>query len=196
MVIIMKTKRILRGILMMGIVAIIATGCITSVHPLFTNKELIFRPELIGAWQDGDETMVFRGIDSTHYSILDINKTDTTRLIGRLGKLGGHYFLDMTIDPDEKKVNDLLGAYIFPVHIFFKVSLGDNQLNMDAFAFSSDWLEKLIQEKRIRIKHEVENKQVLLTASTEELQKFVIKYADEPKAFEDNPSVFNRITVP
>lgn len=181
---------------MLGIVAIIAAGCITSVHSLFTDNELIFRPELLGTWQDDNETMIFKGIDSTHYSVLDINKTDTVQLIGRLGKLGDHYFLDMTIDPDDKKVHDLLGAYIFPVHIFFKVSFENDQLNMNAFAFSSDWLEKLIKERRIRIKHEFENDQVLLTASTEELQKFVIKYADEPKAFEDKPSAFKRITAP
>ena len=192
----MKTKRLLRSILMLGVVVVIATGCITSVHPLFTDEELIFRPELIGTWQDGDETMVFRGIDSARYSVLYVEKTDTTKLIGRLGKLGDHYYLDMTIDPDDQKVNDLLGAYIFPVHIFFKVSFGNNQLNMNAFAFSSDWLEKLIQERRIRIKHEVENDQVLLTASTEELQKFVVKYADEPKAFDNNPSSYKQITAP
>ncbi|HKI46270.1 MAG TPA: hypothetical protein VKA08_13145 [Balneolales bacterium] len=192
----MKTKRLLRGIPMLGLVAVIVTGCITSVHPLFTDKELIFRPELIGTWQNDNETMVFRGIDSTHYSVLYVEKTDTTELIGRLGKLGDHYYLDMTIDPHDQKVNDLLGTYIFPVHIFFKVSFENGQLNMNAFAFSSDWLEKLIQERRIRIKHEVENDQVLLTASTEELQKFVIKYADEPKAFDSDPSSYKRITAP
>ncbi len=171
---------------------IIAAGCITSVHPLFTDNELIFRPELIGTWRDGNDILTFKDIDSTHYAIQNIEDSDTTQLIGRLGKLGNHYFLDITIDPDDKKVDDLLGMYVFPVHMFFKVSFENDQLSMNAFAFSSDWLEKLIKERRIRIDHEVENKQILLTTSTDELQEFVLKYANEPKAFDDNPSVYNR----
>ena len=181
---------------MLGIVAIMATGCITSVHPLFTDNELIYQPELLGTWKEGNETLTFSGIDSTHYSIQMVEGSDTTNLIGRLGKLGNQYFLDVTIDPDDAKVNDLLGIYIFPVHVFFKVSFENDQLNMNAFAFSSDWLEKLIKERRIRINHEVENKEILLTASTDELQEFVLKYIDEPKAFENDPSQYKRIATP
>lgn len=206
---IMKTKKLLKGLSALCIMSLVLSGCITSVHPLFTRHDLIFRPELLGSWQEGDEIMTFKGIDSTYYSIQDVDKADTVQLIGSLGKLGNHYFLDITIDPDDKKLNGLDGAFLFPVHIFFKVSFENDQLTMNAFAFSSDWLAKLIRERRIRIKHEVENPyysqqifdkaendQVLLTASTEELQKFVIKYADEPKAFENNPSEFKRITMP
>ncbi len=174
---------------------VIVSGCITSVHPLFTEKDYIFRPELLGSWQNGNETLVFSSADSTYYSVLNIDKKDTTKLVGHLGKLGGHYYLDMTINDDDKRINDLVGIYLFPVHVFFKVSLKNDQLVMNSFAFSSEWLEKLIKEKRIRIKHEVENKQVLLTASTEDLQKFVTKYSDEQKAFDDTPTQYKRITT-
>lgn len=191
----MKTKRFLKGIVSLGMLAVLATGCITSVHPLFTDNELIFRPELIGSWQNGDEIMTFSRIKDSRYSMVKVEKTDTTRFIGSLGKLGNHYFLDVTIDPDDPKVNDLLGAYVFPVHIFFRISFENEQLSMDAFAFSSDWLEKLIKERRIRIRHEVENDHILLTASTVELQKFVTKYADEPKALEPDFK-YKRISTP
>lgn len=192
----MKTKRLLKIAALLAILSIVASGCITSVHPLFTKRDLVFRPELIGSWKDkSGEIMKFSEKDSSYYSIRYISKEDTTQLIGRLGKLGDHYYLDITIDPNDKKINDVVGMYIFPVHIFFKVSLKHDQLVMNSFAFSSNWLEKLIKEKRIRIKHEVENEQVLLTASTEDLQKFVIKYTNEPKAFDDNPTSYERITA-
>lgn len=202
MVNIMKTTKLIRHLFIIAIAALAVTGCITSVHPLFTDQELIYKPELEGAWNNSDETLIFSGKsktflghDKTFYSIQYVENSDTTQLIGRLGKLGGQYFLDMTIDDNDPKVKDLIGLYVFPVHIFFKISFANDKISMNSFALSSDWLDKLIRERRIRIDHEIEQNQILLTASTEELQKFVIKYENEPKAFEDQPTQFHRVTT-
>jgi hypothetical protein len=46
-------------------------------------------------------------------------------------------------------------------------------------------LQKLFDENKIRIKHENNGVYTLLTAKPEELQKFVIKFANEDKAFSD-----------
>lgn len=198
----MKSARFIRQLIIIGVASLLVAGCITSVHPLFTDQELVYRPELEGTWKSGDEKLIFSGKsktflgkDKSYYSVQLIENADTTHLIGRLGKLKDQYFLDMTIDDNDSKFKDLIGMYLFPVHVFFKVSFTNDELSMNTFAFSSDWLDKLIKEHRIRIDHEVENEQVLLTATTEELQKFVIKYGNESKAFEDEPTKFQRIAT-
>ena len=50
-----------------------------------------------------------------------------------------------------------------------------------------DWLKEMIQQKKVRIPHEVLNDEdFVLTAATEELQKLVQTYAEDPKAFSND----------
>jgi hypothetical protein len=59
--------------------------------------------------------------------------------------------------------------------------------------FNEEWLHKLFSQNRIKISHEViteensgkdEDKTYVLTASTEELRKFLMKYGNDESAFE------------
>jgi hypothetical protein len=58
--------------------------------------------------------------------------------------------------------------------------------------FDPEWLTELFKENRIRIAHEIVEDQVVLTAPTEDLQSFVVKYAEDPNAFVD-PEVLVRV---
>ena len=158
-------------------------GCVYSVHPLFGDEELVIRQELLGRWQVDDETFwEFSLTDDNRYDVLHVDRGDTTYLEAGLGLVGDTYFLDFAIDNIDK-LSDMELFHLFPTHTFAKVSFRESRIVLEWFA--TQWLENLIKDKRIRIKHELENKQVLLTASTEELQKFLRKYADEPRAFDD-----------
>ena len=44
-------------------------------------------------------------------------------------------------------------------------------------------MEKLLKEKPTAVKHEMVEDRLILTASTKELQKFVLKYADDDRVF-------------
>ena len=48
-----------------------------------------------------------------------------------------------------------------------------------------EWIEKLFDENKIRIKHEVIDGDAVLTASTDDLQKFFTKYVNDKDAFLD-----------
>lgn len=157
-------------------------GCVYSVHPLFQDDELQFRSELVGTWQVDDETIWKFKPDGDQYEVIHIDKEDTTYLEGRLGQLGDHYYMDFFIG-DDLELSDMEIFHLFPTHTFAKITFGGDEVIMEWF--TSQWLEDLIKDKRIRIKHELANDSVLLTASTAELQKFIQKYSDEPKAFDD-----------
>lgn len=179
----MKTQYLLKYAFISGLLALLLYGCVYSVHPLFNEDDLIFKKELLGTWTDQDDnTWLFEEGKDNYYEVTHIEESDTTNLVGGLGRIGEHYFLDFTIG-DIDKLHDMELFHLFPTHTFAKIQFEENGIKM--VWFTSKWLEDLIKEKRIRIKHELENDIVLLTASTDELQKFVQKYADEPKAFGD-----------
>lgn len=96
-------------------------------------------------------------------------------------KLGDKLFIDLF--PEEwQKNNPILAIHLMGVHTFAKIDIG-NKLEINWF--DTELLQKLFDENKIRIKHEDNGVYTLLTAKPEELQKFVIKYANEDKAFSD-----------
>jgi len=61
--------------------------------------------------------------------------------------------------------------------------------------YGEEWLTDLFEQNRIRIKHETvqvapDMPRHILTASTNELQKFITKYADNPKTGIDVEKIF------
>lgn len=96
-------------------------------------------------------------------------------------KLGDKVFIDFF--PEEwQKNNTILAFHLMSVHTFAKIEIG-NKLEINWF--DSEWLQTLLEKNKIRIKHENNGDYMLLTERPEELQKFVIKYANEDKAFSD-----------
>lgn len=82
----------------------------------------------------------------------------------------------------ESPYNDLFSYHILPVHTFAKLKLDGDSLKI--MMFDPDFLEKLLERRQIRIKHEkLEEGGYVLTAPSEELQKFVEKYGNEKEAY-------------
>ena len=177
---------------------ILMIGCLPSVHPLYTDDDLIFREELLGTWlgpstgfhrTDETETWKFEQDDEKTYALTHITESDTTHFLGHLVQLGDMYFLDLVLE-DADQLSDFAQYHIFPVHTFSKVTFNEGQVSLEMF--NSNWIIDMIDENRIRIKHEKASDLILLTASTEELQKFILKYGDEKKSYSE-PIVLKRV---
>lgn len=107
--------------------------------------------------------------------------------------LGGHYFMDF-YPYDFSTLKDDLGGvrpFLFPVHIFRKVEIEDNRITM--YDFDEGFLRSLIENRQIRIKHEVSFENFILTAQPAELKKFVLKYADESDAYRGDKDVYIKV---
>jgi hypothetical protein len=186
-----------RNLFFILLVALFFSGCIVySFYPLYTEKDLFPNDLLTGNWVDGDSAEwkfehayfgkeIPENIDSTSYILKVKDKDDKeSKFSVHIIKLGGHYFLDFYLEDFlENDVLDLASFHIVPVHTFAKVSVSKNQIQINWY--DQDWLEKLIKENKIRIRHEYNGDYILLTASSKELQKFVTKYVNSEEAFKD-----------
>ena len=195
-----------------GLALLLVTGCIvTSVNPLYTGKDLMFDPALVGAWSEGEgkDTWAFEKAGEKKYKLLHTDEKGRTGTFeAHLLKLGKYQFLDLhLVDPGEKEewqINELaaLAMIMRPGHLFFKVS--QIQPTLQLSALHEDWLKKLLEKDPKAIQHEriqfgsdnTNDCRYVLTAETKALQEFVLKYADSAEAFGDNPGELKRKEAP
>ena len=87
-----------------------------------------------------------------------------------------------------------LQPILSPCTVFIVFDFKNNH-SFDIQQLDAKYLENLIRNKKIRIKHEVtEDGGYVITAPTEELQKYIVKYSDIPEAYSgDNSSSYNKI---
>lgn len=93
-------------------------------------------------------------------------------------QIKGQVFLDFTPFDDEFS-NDFESMHHIGIHTLAKLDKEGKDFKLSWL--SEDVVQELFKQKKIRIKHEkigLEQKDVLLTASSEELQKFIAKYID------------------
>ncbi len=202
----------MKKIFLMSAVLIIffLSGCIPSLHPLYTEDTLVSNDQLLGDWineEDDNETWLFAKMKNKYALI----HRDEDGLVGGfevgMVKLGGSYFLDFYLDDDvldekilfgdkavpegSESMSDLKQMHLLLVHTFAKVAFQEDKVVISFLG--SEWLIDLFEEQKIRINFESRDNEgdLILTASTEDLQKFLIKYGDEEKAFND-PIILRR----
>ena len=183
------------AIIFVLLACITMTGCLVSaLHPFYTGKDKIFEKQFIGNWMDGDscvwvinankssnEFMSPEVLDST-FNITYYEEGEIAILVGTMFELEGKKYMDFVPDPDEDHcLSDMTSYHHVPIHTFARVEIREDRIML--FWFGEEWLNELFEENRIRIAHETVDigsgySRHVLTAPTEELQKFIIKYAN------------------
>lgn len=162
------------------------TGCIPFLNPLYTDKDLVIKKELIGTWvvDDENETWTFEEVDGKYYKLTYVEGRKKAELKAYLVKLDKFYFLDMYPVEDTAK-NQLYNMHFIPAHTISKIEINSEQVELRMFDYS--WLEKGLDNKQVKVTHvKSQDGGILVTASTKELQKFVVKYAIDKKALADS----------
>jgi len=186
----MKTK----NILLVGLISIIIiiNGCIPSLHPLYTDDDLVFEASLLDKWFDTEssDSWTFGATDENIYKLTLVQTGTPSNFVVHLLKLDDNYFLDFYPDDNdvECKENSFYLSHIIYAHTFAKIIFNND--GIEILSFDPSWLDELFNENKIRISHEevinpssVDEPMIVLTASTQELQKFVKKYANDENAY-------------
>jgi len=195
---------------------LVSSCVLSSLFPLYTEKDLMTDDGLIGKWQVGEENgekyyWIIEKLDTvntgggflgTSSEWSEYNTSKTYRLVAvqdtieqefalHLLELDGIRYLDLY--PVNVEVSPgFLAWHMVPTHIFGKVEIYKNQLI--THFFDQDFFVKLIEQNKIRISHVDMNGRQLITAETEELQKFANKYDNQSQAFQ-KPDTLPRLPI-
>jgi hypothetical protein len=201
----MKIKKILFYLL-----AVLLGGClpVMSLHPLVAEKDIVFEEKLLGTWLDDPNspksTWQFKRVeDRTQkdgefdppkkpeiaYKLILLNNEDNTKgsFFAHLIKLEDRLFLDVypsrlpCAQPDPNEDWLLNAFFLMPGHSFAIIDSIEPQLKLRWT--NQEEMKKLLKEEPNVVKHELVEDSIVLTASTEQLQKFVMKYADDERVF-------------
>jgi hypothetical protein len=179
-------------ILVVSAIALLLAGCVVpSLHPLFTEEDLVFDPNLVGTWaEDGDEdTWTFQEAGDNAYEFTYTEKGTPAQFQAHLARLDKFLFLDTY--PQEPDIeNDLYKLHLIPAHNFFKIWIKGDTLRLASL--DPDWLKDMIDQKKVNIAHERVDDSIVLTAPTKALQDFVLRYAEDAKAFPDTTDLLRQ----
>jgi hypothetical protein len=190
----MNTRKLLFYML-----AALLGGCVPvmSLRPLYTKENVVFDKKLLGTWVDepneAEITWQFKSIDEPKnaYKLIFTGEDGMKgSFVAHLVKLQDRLFLDVypselpwePQDPNKMEwpYNTL---FLIPAHTFVKIDSVGPKLKMRLMLETQ--LKKLLDENPDAIAHVVIEDRPVLTASTKELQAFVLKYADSDKVFTD-----------
>jgi hypothetical protein len=156
-------------------------SCVQSLHPLYSDDTLFFEPSLVGTWAgDGGDMWIFLQKGKKSYELVYTEKGTPAKFDANLVKLGPYLFLDL-FPTSVDFTNDLQQAHLLSTHTFLRLWLDEDTLRLTML--EHDWLRRMIDEKRVAIKHERLKERIVLTASTPDLQKFMQTYGDNTEAF-------------
>ncbi len=188
----MKVKKILFYLL-----AALLGGClpVMSLHSLYTKENVVFEEKLLGTWVDDpnspESIWEFKRIDepkNVYKLIFSDDKGQKGSFVAHLVKLQNKLFLDvypgeLPWEPDDpNKVKWLFNSFfLIPAHTFIKIDSIEPQLKMRLI--NDGKMEELLKEDPNAVKHTSIEDRLILTASTKELQAFVLKYADDNRVF-------------
>ncbi len=173
-------------------------GCdIYCLHPLYTDDDIVFIPELIGQWKlssDDDTIFKFDRHNKDNYHLQITDNGDTVNFALYLLKLGKYYYMDyypmdcgnvMSGTGNCNIFENMLRNFI-PVHTFSRIDM--TEAGFSIVDFDKERLSKLFMQNRIRLNHEkmseIDDDMIVITAQTKDIQKFIIKYSDDEDVFE------------
>lgn len=174
-------------VLSLAAAAVVVAGCVvTSVSPFYTQKDLVYEPALAGNWinlKHDSEIWRFEQSGARAYRFTLIEDRKATVMDAHTFRLEGQLWLDIfSLEED---------FHVIPAHYLLKVTQLTPTLQMSQL--DNDWLLALLEKDPKAVRHQMvvigdqpENRRVVLTGDTEELQKFVTKYLKTADAWKDS----------
>jgi len=185
----MKTKKLLFYLL-----AALLGGCIPlSLHPLYTDKELLFEEKLLGTWaENGDKWEFEAGSDPNSYDLTVADEGGKGEFAAHLVKIDDMLFLDLFPTGLELEINEFLAMHLLPVHTFMKIEQIEPTLQMRMMDLEK--MGDMLENDPNLVKHEIVEDRIVLTASPKELQQFMKEHADDEGLFGE-PSDLERLEL-
>lgn len=165
---------------------VLLSGCFCqSLHPLYTGKDVVFDPALLGNWTFAN-TQAYWSVTRAgqeHYKIVFVDEDHKQgEFVARLVSVKGTMFLDLfPAETNSLPGNLFYAGHFLPVHSLFQVihTMPTPRLAV----LSDDWLRKFTAKHPAAIKHETINGSIYLTAPPREMQRFFVAHLKTKGAF-------------
>lgn len=187
----------MRSVKRIAAVAVVAglVGCgpILSLHPFYTDGDVVFESALLGRWVDeegGWWTLEDEGGGTYELTITpafsDVERFPSNEAV--LFRLGESYFMDFTPgevpDCEESEVVCLAPAFpVIPAHMAGRIRFEGSTMRVDFL--KEDWVAGQIRDGGLDIRHEKIDDGILLTAPAPDLRNLLVLAGGDEGAFGD-----------
>lgn len=183
---------------------VLVTGCVRSLHPIYTESSLVFEPALLGEWrqQGGHSTWRFtETVGHANHRAYRLVMTDSQgrggMFLAHLVTLGEHRFLDLCPEDPLEGGNAFYRHHLQRAHTFLRVEVDGDTARLRAFV--PEVLEERLEQRPDALRHTYVTtagrpatgnegsvlETLFLTAPTAELRAFFEALSREPGAFTD-----------
>lgn len=165
------------------------SACIPSLNPFYTEGDLVSEPGLAGQWEakDKNELQTWDFQPAGRAYTLSVTDKDGKRgkFTAHLFKLKDQRFLDIIpaecdFAPDQ---SELVAFSMMPGHLLIRVAQIEPELKL-AFV-DYQWLEKHLKNDPKALAHHREDDHLVLTATTRDLQRFVLRHGPDGGLFQE-----------
>lgn len=167
---------------------IFLSGCVVmSVQPFYSDKDVVFDKDLLGAWkvEDKEDTLLFRKATDNSYNIVVYEEGKAVVYRAYLFELMRARYLDVTqLNPDESKDS----GHTIAVHTLWKIVLDGDTLNI--YGVNESKLKDILKEKSLPWADPDFKGDVLLSGSTAEIQDFLKRNPSD--LFEEEGGLWKR----
>jgi hypothetical protein len=177
-------------ILMCAAALFILSGCIpaTSVHPFCSEKDAVFDKAIVGTWVRTYDNKEYKyeitEIENKGYWIKYTEGTSSVRFNAIMFKVGEKKYMDLRLDPGSDWFGCLNTGFV--THLLLVHSLARIEIKVDSIKVSFlrwPWVKEKLEKNEINLAHEDEAGGYVITASTDELRKFIQNSCDLPEVF-------------
>lgn len=173
--------------------AIAYVGCVSApaLSPLYTKSVLVTDDNIVGRWDmldqtDGKQTSeccmtITKTGDAYDLQMPDTDEKRIWESALHLAKLGDAIFLDAEGPEVKYSTTTKVAAPMLQVHAIGRIWIEKDSVRAELL--NDDWLRDAAKSGSPALSFVEPDNQFVVTATTEQLQAFALKYANDTKAF-------------
>lgn len=155
-------------------------GCIPSLNPVYTEKELVFDRQALGVWGQPGKTAKWEFSEggANSYRLVYTDEGGKQGVFrAHLANLDGTLFLNLFPEAMPSDNSAFYQFHLVPIHTVYRVRRTEPNLELAAIDFQ--WLDKYLAEHPQELTFATMNGSKLVTAPTADLQRFVVAHQDK-----------------
>lgn len=166
-----------RSTIASALALLLAAGCLPLAQPAYHDSDLVFDKAVIGRWQQQDSRATWdfsRGEAQEYGLVYTDDEGHSGRFTAHIAEFGGVRVLDLFPVKEEVAANEFYKFHLVPIHTAYLMRKTDAGLELAGFDLN--WLKEYVTSHPDALEHTSFNGQLLITASTDEVQAFILEH--------------------